>query len=55
MDNNSVKEFNAALGKLSQQNIQVNYPVKLETQAQLSDVISERLRREVTTIITEEK
>ncbi|MCF4176738.1 MULTISPECIES: uroporphyrinogen-III C-methyltransferase [Vibrio] len=55
MDNNSVKEFNAALGKLSQQNIQVNYPVKLETQAQLSDVINERLRREVTTIITEEK
>ncbi|GMQ48034.1 uroporphyrinogen-III C-methyltransferase [Vibrio sp. 10N] len=55
MDNNSVKEFNAALGKLSQQNIQVNYPVKLETQANLSDVISERLRREVTTIITEEK
>lgn len=55
MDNNSVKEFNAALGKLSQQNIQVDYPVKLETQAKLSDVISERLRREVTTIITEEK
>lgn len=55
MDNNSVKEFNAALSKLSQQNIQVDYPVKLETQAKLSDVISERLRREVTTIITEEK
>ena len=55
MDNNSVKEFNAALGQLSQQNIQVNYPVKLETQSQLSDVIRDRLRREVTTIIPEEK
>lgn len=55
MDNNSVKEFNAALGQLGQQNIQVNYPVKLETQSQLSDVIRDRLRREVTTIITEEK
>ncbi|SEG72040.1 uroporphyrinogen-III C-methyltransferase [Vibrio hangzhouensis] len=55
MDNNSVKEFNAALGQLSQQNIQVNYPVKLDAQSQLSDVIRDRLRREVTTIITEEK
>lgn len=54
-NNNTVKEFSAALSKLSAQNIQVNYPVKLETQAQLSDVITERLRREVTTIITEEK
>ncbi|MCW8348418.1 uroporphyrinogen-III C-methyltransferase [Vibrio sp. ZSDZ65] len=54
-DNNAVKEFDATLSKLSTQNIQVDYPVKLETQAQLSDVITDRLRREVTTIITEEK
>jgi uroporphyrin-3 C-methyltransferase len=54
-DDNSVIEFNKSLGSLSQQNIQVNYPVKLETQSQLSDLINERLRREVTTIITEEK
>ncbi len=54
-DDNSVNEFNKSLEALSQQNIQVNYPVKLETQSQLSDLINERLRREVTTIITEEK
>ncbi|MCL9777524.1 uroporphyrinogen-III C-methyltransferase [Vibrio methylphosphonaticus] len=54
-DNGTVKEFETTLNKLTSQNIQVDYPVKLETQAQLSDVITERLRREVTTIITEEK
>lgn len=54
-NDNAVKEFGKSLAALSQQNIQVNYPVKLETQSQLSDFINERLRREVTTIITEEK
>ncbi len=55
-DNNSVKEFNKAVNQLSQQNIQVEYPTKLESQSQLSDVIRERLRREVTTMTgTEDK
>ncbi len=55
-DDNSVKEFNKTIGQLSQQNIQVEYPAKLETQSQLSDVIRERLRREVTTMTgTEDK
>ncbi|TOE19866.1 heme biosynthesis operon protein HemX [Vibrio parahaemolyticus] len=49
-DDNAVKEFNKALNQLSQQNIQVEYPAKLESQSQLSDVIRERLRREVTTM-----
>ncbi len=54
-DSNNVKEFNNALAMLSKQNIQVEYPVKLDTQEVLSDVIRDRLRREVTTLVTEEK
>ncbi len=55
-DDNSVKEFNKTVTQLSQQNIQVEYPAKLESQSQLSDVIRERLRREVTTMTgTEDK
>ncbi|WP_162063590.1 uroporphyrinogen-III C-methyltransferase [Vibrio taketomensis] len=52
---NAVKEFNKSLNQLSEQNVQVEYPVKLETQQILSDVIRDRLRREVTTIGSEEK
>ncbi|WP_330944741.1 uroporphyrinogen-III C-methyltransferase [Vibrio diabolicus] len=47
---NSVKEFNKTVNQLSQQNIQVEYPTNLQSQSQLSDVIRERLRREVTTM-----
>ncbi|WP_104400928.1 uroporphyrinogen-III C-methyltransferase [Vibrio penaeicida] len=54
LDDPAVQKFNQRIAALGKQNIQVNYPVKLETQELLSDVISERLRREVTTIITEE-
>lgn len=55
-DDNSVKEFNKTVTQLSKQNIQVEYPNKLESQSQLSDVIRERLRREVTTMTgTEDK
>ncbi|EPP4297858.1 uroporphyrinogen-III C-methyltransferase [Vibrio navarrensis] len=55
-DDNAVKEFNRSLKQLSQKNVQVAYPVKLETQNQLADVIRERLRRDVTTLTsTEEK
>ena len=54
-DSKEVTEFNQALELLSKQQVQVDYPVKLETQQQLSDVIRERLRREVTTLVTEDK
>ncbi|WP_104041411.1 uroporphyrinogen-III C-methyltransferase [Vibrio hyugaensis] len=55
-DDNSVKEFNKSLSQLSKQDIEVEYPAKLESQNQLSDVIRERLRREVTTMTgTEDK
>lgn len=54
-DSKEVAEFNQALELLSKQRVQVDYPVKLETQQQLSDVIRERLRREVTTLVTEDK
>ncbi|MBU2897566.1 uroporphyrinogen-III C-methyltransferase [Vibrio hepatarius] len=54
-DSKTVTEFNNALEQLSKQNIQVDYPVRLETQQVLSDVIRGRLRREVTTLITEDK
>jgi uroporphyrin-3 C-methyltransferase len=54
LDNPAVQRFNQRLETLGKQNIQVNYPVKLETQELLSGVIADRLRREMTTIITEE-
>ncbi len=54
-EDNKVTEFNKALSQLTQVKVSVDYPVKLETQKQLSDVINERLRREVTTLTSEEK
>jgi uroporphyrin-3 C-methyltransferase len=54
LDDNDVKQFNQAIGQLADQKIDVTYPVKLESQRLLADVINERLRREVTSIIKEE-
>ncbi len=54
-DANEVIEFHKALEMLSKQKVQVEYPVELQTQEILSDVIRDRLRREVTTLVTEEK
>ncbi len=46
-----VTNFNQAIDELSKQNISVEYPVKLSSHKELSDVISERLRRNVTSVI----
>ncbi|GMM91449.1 uroporphyrinogen-III C-methyltransferase [Vibrio fortis] len=54
-DKNSVIEFEKAIKQLSEQNITVKYPVKLESQSSLSDVIRDRLRREVTTMTSKEE
>ena len=54
LDDPAVVKFSQTLTTLSNQNIEVKYPVKLEAQKVLADVIRERLRREVTSIITEE-
>lgn len=55
-DDQSVQQFNHGLLQLSKQNIQVQYPIKLETQHELADVITERLRREVSPMsVTEDK
>ncbi|WP_165312603.1 uroporphyrinogen-III C-methyltransferase [Vibrio ziniensis] len=54
-NDNTVKAFQSTLAKLAEQKVQVDYPVKLETQKQLADVISERLRREVSSVIQEDK
>ncbi len=54
-DDNGVIEFQSALESLSKADISVEYPVKLNTQQILADVINERLRREVTTLIMEDK
>lgn len=54
-DNNAVIEFEKVIKQLSEQNITVKYPVKLESQSSLSDVIRERLRREVTTMTSKEE
>jgi uroporphyrin-3 C-methyltransferase len=52
---NGVKQFNNALESLSKATVEVTYPVKLESQSLLTDVISQRLRREVTSAIAEEQ
>ncbi len=54
-DNNAVKSFQTALEQLAKQKVDVEYPVKLETQKELSDVITQRLRREVTSVIQEDE
>ncbi|EJL6705348.1 uroporphyrinogen-III C-methyltransferase [Vibrio cholerae] len=46
-DDKAVQSFNAALAQLAEQQVQVEYPVKLQAQQQLADVINERLRRSV--------
>ncbi|WED21767.1 uroporphyrinogen-III C-methyltransferase [Vibrio sp. JC009] len=55
LDDPSVAQFSRALQDLGGKDIQVNYPVKLVSQKALSDVINERLRREVTSMTMEEK
>ncbi|WP_375751892.1 uroporphyrinogen-III C-methyltransferase [Vibrio sp. HN007] len=55
LDDPSVIQFNKTLSDLSKKNIEVTYPVKLVSQKALSDVINERLRREVTSMTMEEK
>ncbi len=54
-NNNAVQSFQTSLEQLAKQKVQVEYPVKLETQKELSDVITQRLRREVTSVIQEDK
>ncbi|TQQ25759.1 uroporphyrinogen-III C-methyltransferase [Vibrio cholerae] len=51
-DDKAVQSFNAALAQLAQQQVQVEYPVKLQAQQQLADVINERLRRSVSPLTT---
>ncbi len=46
-----VTNFNQGIDELSKQNISVEYPVKLSSHKELSDVISERLRRNVSSVI----
>ncbi len=51
-DDKAVQSFNATLAQLAQQQVQVEYPVKLQAQQQLADVINERLRRSVSPLTT---
>ncbi|ENM3879331.1 TPA: uroporphyrinogen-III C-methyltransferase [Vibrio cholerae] len=51
-DDKTVQSFNAALAQLAEQQVQVEYPVKLQAQQQLADVINERLRRSVSPLTT---
>lgn len=53
-DDPSVKQFDKTMQQLKEQNIEVVYPVKLVSQTALADVISERLRRQVTSMTAEE-
>ncbi|MCL9783543.1 uroporphyrinogen-III C-methyltransferase [Vibrio sp. S4M6] len=54
-ENTSVKQFEKTLHNLSQQNVQVNYPVKLQSQEILSKIIAQKLSRNVTSLTSEEK
>lgn len=45
-----VKKFEQEITKLQEKNITVEYPVKLKAQKPLTDLISERLRRSISTI-----
>ncbi|HDL9483478.1 TPA: uroporphyrinogen-III C-methyltransferase [Vibrio cholerae] len=51
-DDTAVQSFNAALAQLAEQQVQVEYSVKLQAQQQLADVINERLRRSVSPLTT---
>ncbi|WP_105903712.1 uroporphyrinogen-III C-methyltransferase [Vibrio gangliei] len=45
-----VKNFEQELAKLQEKDITVDYPVKLQSQKPLTDLISDRLRRSITTL-----
>ncbi|CAM2882058.1 uroporphyrinogen-III C-methyltransferase [Vibrio rarus] len=53
-DAKSVTEFDNSLATLSKAKVDLAFPAKLETSQLIADIIRERLRREVTTIATEE-
>jgi len=55
LDDPAVEQFDKTIKQLSGKNIEVKYPVKLVSQKALSDVINERLRRQVTSMTTEDK
>jgi len=55
LDDPAVKQFNKSIQQLAGQNVEVNYPIKLVSQKVLRDVINERLRRQVTSMTTEEQ
>ncbi|WP_051680864.1 uroporphyrinogen-III C-methyltransferase [Vibrio rhizosphaerae] len=54
-DNDQVKQFNQATHTLSQKKITVQYPIKLESQQPLTDLIHERLRKQVSGLMQEEE
>ncbi|MBF9001963.1 uroporphyrinogen-III C-methyltransferase [Vibrio nitrifigilis] len=54
-DNKQVQNFRATVAELAKQKVTVKYPTTLSSQAQLSDIIRERLRREVTSMTGEDK
>ncbi|GAD90724.1 uroporphyrinogen-III C-methyltransferase [Vibrio halioticoli NBRC 102217] len=53
-DAKSVQEFDRSLSDLAKVKVDLEYPHKLETNQLIADIIRERLRREVTTIVAEE-
>jgi uroporphyrin-3 C-methyltransferase len=54
-DEMSVQSFHSALKQLAAKKITVNYPEKFEAQQEIAHIIQERLSRQVTTVISEEK
>lgn len=54
MDDPAVQSFIATLEALGQENIEADYPSKLQSQALITDTISDRLRQQVKPLSTEE-
>ncbi|QMV15904.1 uroporphyrinogen-III C-methyltransferase [Vibrio spartinae] len=54
-DNAQVKQFNQATQSLSQKKITIQYPIKLASQQPLTDLIHERLRKQVSGLMKEEE
>jgi uroporphyrin-3 C-methyltransferase len=55
LDDPAVKQFNQSIQELAGKGVEIKYPVKLVSQKALQDVINDRLRRQVTSMTTEEE
>jgi len=55
LDDPAVIQFDKSIQQLANQNVEIKYPVKLVSQNALKEVINDRLRRQVTSVMAEDK